>query len=255
MEPKTAAGVKKLNGLRKGDIIYMRIPFEENTPDYYNGYHPKEIRGGRMYKDRFGDTSKPRFVVVIGHDDSSIIYCSLTSRHSRFDSKHQYMLQDNSMTWKKSPDMKSYVEVDSIRAVYVNPDWDFQYVGRADPNDMANIMSRAGRREIDFGSRRDQRGYISRTKEVSFERRLSENGYVLSDEKSSEKEKVYIKEDGRTVTKSRYGLVKYHVPLSKEEVTELVAKREGKPVDSFTRAVTEITERWSKKESEAWVAQ
>ena len=63
-------------------------------------------------------------------------------------------------------------------------------------------------------------------------------------------EKTYRKEDGRTITKSRWGLVKYHVPLSKEEVTELVAKREGKPIDDFTRAVADITEKSVKKESE-----
>lgn len=31
--------------MKKGDIVYMDIPFEENTKDYYNGYDPQEIRG------------------------------------------------------------------------------------------------------------------------------------------------------------------------------------------------------------------
>lgn len=35
--------IKKPKDLRKGDIIRIRVPFEENTSDYYNGYHPKEI--------------------------------------------------------------------------------------------------------------------------------------------------------------------------------------------------------------------
>ena len=166
---------RKLKDLKKGDIIRMRIPFEENTPDYYNGYDPKEIRG-HMYKDRFGNTSKPRFVIVVGHDADNIMYLPLTSRHSRFDSSHQYELQDNSMTWKKDEDMKSYVEVDSLRARWANPEWDIHYFGRVAENDMVNIMVKLGRRQIDFDSLRDQRVYVSRNKEEAFERKLSENG-------------------------------------------------------------------------------
>ena len=101
---------RKLRDLRKGAVIHMRIPYEENTPDYYNGYQPKEIRG-HLFHDRFGDTSKPRMVVVVGHEENSILYLPITSRHSAMDSRRHYELQDNSMTWKKDMDMKSYVEV------------------------------------------------------------------------------------------------------------------------------------------------
>lgn len=240
---------RKLRDLKKGDIINMRIPFEENTRDYYNGYDPKEIRG-HLYKNGFGQTAKFRMVIVIGRDDSSIMYLPLTSRHeSQHDSSHQYILQDNSMTYKKDPDMKSYVEVDSLRAVYARPNWDIQYIGRIMENDMVNIMVKLGKRDIDFESKRDQRTYVSRNKEASFERSLKENGYILSKEEQTEK--IYSKDDGRTITKSRWGLVKYHVPLSKEEVTKMIMKREGNPVDDFTMAVTNITKNFVNKESEA----
>lgn len=238
---------RKPKELKKGDIIRMRIPFEENTTDYYNGYRPKEIRG-HMFKDRFGDTSKPRFVIVVGHDENNIVYLPLTSRHSRFDSQHQYVLQDNSMTWKKDPDMKSYVEVDSLRAVYANPEWDIQRFGQVAENDMVNIMVQLGKRDVDLESQRDQRTYVSRNKSESFEKHLIANGYMLA--KDEYTGKTFKKEDGRTITKSRWGLVKYHVPLSKEEVTKLVAKREEKYTDDFTKAVTEITEKLAVKESE-----
>lgn len=238
---------KKLKDLRKGDIIRMRIPFEENTSDYYNGYKPKEIRG-QWYKDRNGDVSKPRFVIVIGHDDSNIMYLPMTSRHSRFDSKHQYVLQDNSMTWKREEDMKSYVEVSSLRAVYADPEWNIQYMGKVADNDMVNIMVKLGKREIDFGSKRDQRAYVSQNREASFKKCLEDNGYVLSSEDCTGK--VYSKEDGRTVTRSRWGLVKYHVPLSKEEVAKMVAKREERYVDDFVQAVANLK---VDKESEAGI--
>lgn len=243
-EPET----RKLRDLRKGDIIRTRIPFEENTTDYYNGYQPKEIRG-ESFKDRFGQTSKPRFVVVVGREDNNIIYLPLTSRHSGCDTKHQYMLQDNSMTWKRSEDMKSYVECDSLRSVHASPNWDIQYFGRIEENDMANIMSKAGKRKIDFESKRDQRSYVSRSKDERFEAILEENGFKDIHAQDT-MGKVFMHDDGRTVEKQRWGLVRYHVPLSKEEVTEMVAAREGKPVDDFTKAIADITEKSQKKESE-----
>ena len=82
-----------------------------------------------------------------------------------------------------------------------------------------------------------------------FEKTLKKNGYELKEQEFESK--TYKKDDGRTVTKSKWGLVWYHVPLSKEEVSKLVAKREGKPVDDFTRAVTDITEKSAVMESGA----
>lgn len=231
---------RKAKDLKKGDIVFMRIPFEENTTDYYNGYWPKEIRG-ESYTDRFGDTSKPRFVVVIGRDSGNLIYLPLTSRSSKYDIGHQYTLQDNSMTVKRDPEMKSYVEISSLRAVHVKPDWDIQYNGRVAENDMINIMIKLGRQELDLDSKRDQRAYVSAKKESAFERRLLENGYRVS--KDEFREKTYVRDDGRYVSKSKWGLVRYHVPLSKKEVAELVAEREGKPVNTFTKAVADITEK------------
>ena len=215
----------------------MRIPYEENTTDYYNGYSPEEIRG-EPFKDRFGMGSKPRFVIVVGKEGDNLLYLPMTSRHSRFDTKHQYTLQDNSMTWKKDPDMKSYVEVSSLRAVYVNRKWDLQFFGRIAENDMANIMVQAGKNQLDLNSKRDQRVYVSRNKEQKFEEQLTASGFALVKEEAFQKE--YKKEDGRTVTRTKWGMVKYHVPLSKEEVKALVAKRETPPEDDFARAVQSI---------------
>lgn len=240
--------IKKPKDLRKGDIIRIRVPFEENTSDYYNGYHPKEIRGGEWYKDRFGDTSKPRFCIVIGREDNNVLYLPMTSRHARCDNKHQYTLQDNSMTWKKNEDMKSYVELDTLRAVHTGEDWNIQSFGRVAENDMTNIMVRLGRRKLDMNSDRDQRIYVSPNKETAFEKQMAENGYIVSE--STERGKTYNKEDGRTVTKSKWGFVMYHVPMSKEDVTAMVAKREGKLIDDFAKAVADITEKSARQESE-----
>lgn len=232
-------GIKKFQSLKKGDVVRMRIPYEENTPDYYNGYSPKEIRG-ELFKDKYGMDSKPRFVIVIGKDGNNLLYLPMTSRHSRFDTKHQYVLQDNSMTWKRDPDMKSYVEVSSLRAIRIKQEWDVQYFGRIAENDMANIMSQAGKNQLNLESKRDQRVYVSRNNEQKFEEQLFAHGFALTKEEALRKE--YKKEDGITVTRTKWGMVKYHVPLSKEEVAALVAERESPPEDDFTRAVRSITE-------------
>lgn len=113
---------------------------------------------------------------------------------------------------------------------------------------MTNIMVRLGRRKLDMNSDRDQRIYVSPNKETAFEKQMAENGYIVSE--STERGKTYNKEDGRTVTKSKWGFVMYHVPMSKEDVTVMVAKREGKPIDDFAKAVADITEKSARQESE-----
>lgn len=229
--------------LRKGDIIRMRIPFEENTPDYYNGYNPKEIRG-QYYKDKFGDTGKPRFVIVMGQEGNNIIYLPLTSNsRSNMDSIHQYTLQDNSMTWKKDPDMKSHVELDSLRAVYANPEWTLQKIGHIAENDLINIQVKLGKREINLDLQCDQRAYVPMKKEESFIKKIEDNGYVFQG--SEDYTKIYMNKEGRTITKQKWGLVKYHVPLSKEEVKQMVIENEvishRHIPKTFTEAVANIS--------------
>ena len=101
---------------------------------------------------------------------------------------------------------------------------------------------------MDMESKRDQRVYVSRNNTASFERNLAEKGYEVS--KSEPNQTTYRNEEGRTITKQKWGLVRYHVPLSKEEVANLVAERENIPVDEFTKAVTDITEKLANIESE-----
>lgn len=243
MEEHKEPELRHPEDLRKGDIIRMRIPFEENTRDYYNGYDPREIRGD-YYKDRFGDTGKPRFVIVMGQEGNNIIYLPLTSNsRSKADGVHQYTLQDNSMTWKKDPDMKSHVELDSLRAVYANPKWTLQLMGHVTENDLINVQVKLGKREINFDSECDQRIYVPMKKEESFIRNIENNGYVFQKEENNTK--TYRNNDGRTITKQKWGLVKYHVPLSKDEVKRIVAENEKIShryrQKTFTDAVKEIS--------------
>lgn len=51
--------------LQFGDIVGICAPFEENLPDYYNGYNPLDVRGDYV-TDGFGRTYKFRPVMVVG---------------------------------------------------------------------------------------------------------------------------------------------------------------------------------------------
>ena len=48
------------------------------------------------------------------------------------------------MTWRKDDEMKSYVEIDTLRAIHTKEDWNIQSFGQVAENDMANIMVQLG---------------------------------------------------------------------------------------------------------------
>jgi len=86
---------KTLNELKSGETIRTYIPFEENTPDYFNGHHPDTIRP-QPYRNRFGQAGKERLVVYIGKDSyNNMLYLPITSSHaSRYDSIRHYEVKD-----------------------------------------------------------------------------------------------------------------------------------------------------------------
>ena len=53
---------KQMKDLTFGDIITTRIPFEEITKDYYNGYNEYDVRGELFNVN--GQRSKVRPVMV-----------------------------------------------------------------------------------------------------------------------------------------------------------------------------------------------
>lgn len=215
---------RKLTALRKGDIVNINVLYEENTRDYYNGYKPEEIRGHR-FKDRFGQSQKRRMVIYIGRDGDTMLFLPLTSQTAESSIPHQYILKDNSMTPRRNPDMKSYVDVENLRAVHISYHRDIAYTGRITKEDLANIMHRLSNFTLQFNSRRDQRGYVPDDMEEVFQAELENQGYQLRSE--TEYKKTYAKESGETVTRTKYGIVHYHVPVTKEQVYIMVCHREG----------------------------
>ena len=85
-----------------GDIIFARIPFEENTPDYYNGHKPEDIRQA-PFANRRGESGKGRVVVYMGRDKDNILYLPITSSiGNASDAFHQYKLKDTAVSIRQA---------------------------------------------------------------------------------------------------------------------------------------------------------
>ena len=83
-QEKPGGETRKLQELRKGDIVFLDIPFEENTRDYYNGYTPDEIRG-KPFTDRFGRSSRERIGIYIGREGKHMSYLPVTTNSAASD--------------------------------------------------------------------------------------------------------------------------------------------------------------------------
>ena len=227
-QEKPGGETRKLQELRKGDIVFLDIPFEENTRDYYNGYTPEEIRG-KPFTDRFGRSSKERMVIYIGRDGKHMSYLPLTSKSAdtEHDKAHQYELKDNSMTLRGTRKRRSFVEVDSLRCIKLKYDADLPYTGRIRRDDLENLLHRIANNTLQFDSDRDQRGYIPNYMPETFEEELHNRGYELT--KETPLAKTFTKEGTtKSITRTKYGVVHYHNQMTKQEVCDLVGKREGK---------------------------
>ncbi len=218
-----------LKDLKLGDIIRIPAPFEENTRDYYNGYQPEEIRGEK-FTDRFGHSYKNRMVIYMAREGKAIYYLPLTSKHgSAWDHLHQYELQDNSMTRPKDPALRSYVELDSLRTIKIAYDRDIPYIGTITDEDRRTIEAKLAERSIRLNSEEDQRGYIPVEKQTEFYEKLSKLGFKETE--NSQYRVKYEKEPPKTtITANSKGAVYYHVSKTKEEVVQMISRREGRSI-------------------------
>lgn len=217
---------RNITQLRRGDIIHIDAPFEENTKDYYNGYAPEKIRG-RKFTDRFGNSSKKRMVIYIGRDNQTLYYLPVTSKQKQTDLPHQYELKDNSMTPKADENTHSYVECENLRAIDIPFGTNIDYTNRINKEDLYNILHRISNIALHLTSNRDKRGYILPEAKETFEKELTDRGFKVRQE--TEDRKVW-KNQNVTITQTKYGLVHYHVDMSKQAITDLVSKREGRDI-------------------------
>lgn len=233
---------RTLNQLRAGDIINIKIPFEENTRDYYNGYKPIDIRG-RMFTDRFGNSAKTRMVIYIGRDNETMYYLPLTSKTgTSHDMLHQYELKDTfMMPTNNVRETRSFVEVDALRTMRIAKERELPYTGYVTKEDLDNIRHRISNNTLQFNSKRDQRGYIPESMRGTFEEELTGQGYkltIINDNKT-----VYEKtETGQQISRTKYGMVHYHVQMTEEQVRKMVSIREGRVIPDPQKSKTETIE-------------
>lgn len=230
---------RKLTALRRGDVININVPFEENTRDYYNGYKPSEIRE-KPFTDRFGRSSKTRMVIYLGRDGQDMLYLPLTSKtNSGADALHQYELKDVSMLPLGDPPKRSFVELDSVRCMHISYQRELAYTGYLNKEDLNNILHRVSNATLQYDSKRDCRGYIPSYMEKTFTDELKNRGYKKTLENEDRKQYAKIP-PGTTITRTKYGMVHYHYPLSKEEVKQMVNIREGQ-IERLTKAHQNVT--------------
>ena len=222
----------KLRELKFGDIVRINAPFEENTRDYCNGYHPAEIREA-PFTDRFGRTAKNRMVIFVARDGNDMLYISLTSKtNATYDSRHQYRLKDNTMTKSYNPYTKtceydpsitSYAELDGLRCVRVHKDWDIPYTGRLAEEDRSEIRNQLSCRGINLYDEKDTRGYVRKEDRDLFEKRIAVYGYCLTEENEYKKTWRMGRE---LVSLTKFGCAYHHINRPKEEVQKIIASRE-----------------------------
>ncbi len=106
---------RDIDTLKPGDILFTFALFEENTPDYYNGHDPKDIRG-HWYRNRRGEDGKHRPILYMSRDGDNLMYLPITSSRSSHskDVFHQYQLKDNRMIDDSGQYPASYIEIDKI---------------------------------------------------------------------------------------------------------------------------------------------
>lgn len=218
---------KTIQELVIGDLVVIRAPFEENTRDYYNGYHPKEIRGA-FFTDRFGRTGKTRLVLFLVRDGNQMYYLPLTSKHgSKWDMLHQYQLRDNSMTITTDPTIQSFVELDSLRVVHIPQDVKLPFPGRITNLDLIAVCNRLAAQSLDVTRNEDTRRYIPGKAVNTLWQMLQEFQF---EEQERTPGRTYHKQQTtkKTVMRTVKGAVWYHVPMEKETVRAMIEQREGR---------------------------
>lgn len=219
------------HNLKFGDIIQTEIPFEETTPEYYNGYGEYEVRGELFMIN--GQRSKIRPVMVVAVHDDELIYANITSsRGCLRDVTSQYKVQDNSMT-PNADKCKTYVELTNIRKKVINPESDVRYFTSFNQRDLDNIRGLLVDSAIKT-EQKDRYAYVGNEYVESLQNALVRNNFKRIDDDTYNR-------DAYTITFKSNGVIYHHFERSLDEVRMLVEEYEGiklKTLDDITELDT-----------------
>ena len=141
--------------LEFGDIIGIWAPYEENTPDYYNGYDPLYIKG-EYVTDNFGRTAKFRPVMVVGVSDDELHYVPVTHGTSTTRERYQHQLQSTNFGGYNI----SYANCASVRCIPIKPYWAFPQFGVMSAEDTRAIKQKFVENISYIPYERDYRKYV-----------------------------------------------------------------------------------------------
>lgn len=158
----------------RGDILFTRVSFEENTPDYYAGHNPYDVIS-KARTDQRGNVSKMRPVIVLDNINGELYVAPLTTKHeNEHDNEHQMELQH---TENLPGDCRSFVEVSNVRRIPAR-NKPIPYITKIDNEDMNNLMNRCKERaETDYHFRREKHTHVFIPDRVSYEKSLQDKNY------------------------------------------------------------------------------
>ena len=217
--------------LQFGDVVKVFAPFEENTPEYYNGHEPLDIKG-TLESDRNGRTGKFRPVMIVSVTEDSIYYSTLTSHSgAKDDDKFQFPLKKNGFL-PNSDKYDTFVEVSSVRRIDAKYD-KYEYYGQVDTEELLGIKKALNDNSFKrIRYKKDYYNYISPQNEKQYRNELKTRGYREIDNQMV----------GKTVVSFEDGIVKHHYERTFEEVIIL-----HHPNTQFTRSKDSQSEKLSDK--------
>lgn len=232
---------KPYKDLEYGDVVKIKAPFEENTREYYNGHSPLDVRGS-LVRDKFGNSSKTRPVMVLDVTDDKLFYIPLTTssrKYARHDEQHQYKLKNNDMTPKHPRrEVDTYAETGSVRVFYLNKKWsDVRYFGRIDQVDLKQITWRLNHDARNIVDGVDRHTYMSANKD-RFEEALLSAGYQKTQTQTANRYSL----ENRTFTVYNSGIVGAHFELPLDVVRRRMELLEGQfTPDPHKREIENVT--------------
>lgn len=212
------------NTLEYGDIVQIRAPFEENMPEYYNGYSVYDVRGYKV-RDSMGMTYKFRPVMVISVTEDELTYIPLTSSYGgEHDDFYQYQLKDNSMTpqYGDKP-ITTYAETGNVRVIPIRADANVTYCGAMTHEDKTEITKMLNRHAFNVIDGLDEHKFMSEQQKEVLENRLEVTGY----EQTPVPNGIKYTQENREFTIYDSGVVYYHFELPLETIIRRTEVRDN----------------------------
>ena len=203
--------IKKVKNLEFGDVVYINAPFKENTNEFYNGYNVEDVLGSK-YKNRFGQSSKKRPVMVISNENNEIHYTPLTSKHNALPDHPDVKANDEHPKY-----YTSYIELDTISTFKFNNENQTISTQALNDFDKGIIQREFTKRSRDYSEKEDTKRFIQDFRKPKLINHLKHTGF----EEENQNESIKFKKDNMEINIDKNGIITYHHIRTLDEVLEL----------------------------------